>query len=354
MERLIVTQTEVQAVELPPDPIREAPRTQRSIPIWARLVMLPTVLLLPLLCLLTIVIRIALRAAAPRTREAWNAYLNTLLVSSACLTMAAGVILYSAFPVPPQSITSGLPELDERIDFPKLPTASELKGSELSATLRPLVMIATPLAHSWFRRGDQPSGLTGAALLLAANENGYLFATARHVADGIDWKKNRSAGRVLLTTGLGGWSAADVVGRHRSDDVALLWVRRHSGSAEFAQPISSSTEPGSTVYVIGHPEGLNFSISNGIVSRLSGDTVQISAPVSPGNSGGPVYDDHGSLMGVVSSKMDRTYAPNAENLSFAVRADVFRQLDAWEFSGEGRQQLEHYLQKLSSVSNPGN
>ena len=80
--------------------------------------------------------------------------------------------------------------------------------------------------------------------------------------------------------------------------------------------------------------------------------MQISAPVSPGNSGGPVYDDHGSLMGVVSSKMDRNYAPNAENLSFAVRAQVFRQLDAWEFSGEGRAQLERYVQKLSSAPNP--
>jgi S1-C subfamily serine protease len=316
--------------------------------------MLPTVLLLPLLCLLTVVVRVALRATAPRTREAWNAYLNTLLVSSALLTMAVATVLYSAFPVPPQSIAAGLVELDERIDFPKLPSTAELKGSELSTTLRPLVMIATPLARSWFSRGEQPSGLTGAALLLAANEDGYLFATARHVADGLDWKKKRGNGRVLLTTGLGGWSSADVVGRHKSDDVALLWVGRRSGSAEFAQPIANSMEPGAPVYVIGHPEGLNFSISNGIVSRLSGDTVQISAPVSPGNSGGPVYDDHGSLMGVVSSKMDRNYAPNAENLSFAVRAQVFRQLDAWEFSGEGRKELERYIQKLSSVPNPGN
>ena len=112
MERLIVTETEVQAVELPPDPVRESPRTQRPIPIWARLVMLPTVLFLPLLCLLAVVIRVALRATAPRTREAWNAYLNTLLVSSALLTMAVATVLYSAFPVPPQSITAGLVELD--------------------------------------------------------------------------------------------------------------------------------------------------------------------------------------------------------------------------------------------------
>jgi len=350
MEKLVVTDSEVREVRVPVDSAPASPKIQGSIPIWARLLMFTTVLVLPLLCLLSVVIRIALRATAPRTREAWNAYLNTLLVTSALLTMATGVFLYSAFPVPPQSISAGIADLDERVNFPKLPSGLEMKGAELTATLKPLVMIATPVAHSWFNRGDQPSGYTGGALLLYADQDGYLFATALHVAEGSESRLKALGGRVLLTSGVGGWAAADVVGRHRVDDVALLWVRRHSGSAEFVQPISQTFDPGSTVYVIGHPEGLNFSISSGIVSRLAGDTVQISAPVSPGNSGGPVYDDHGGLLGVVSSKMDRTFAPNAENLSFAVNADVFRRLDSWEFKGEGKQRLEAYLQKLALLT----
>jgi S1-C subfamily serine protease len=348
MEKLVVTDTEVQAVQISSEPATQ-PRTKPPIPLWARLVMSPTVLLLPLLCLVSIVIRVALRGTAPRNREAWNAFLNTLLVTSSFLTIAAGIVLYSAFPVPPQSISAGLTDLDERVDFPKLPAVSAMRGVELSSTLKPLVMIATPIARTWFSRAEQPSGITGAALLLFADQDGYLFATARHVADGIDWKKSKRQARVLLTSGLGGWAAADVVGRHRADDVALLWVPRHFGSAVFAQPLADAPEPGSNVYVIGHPEGLNFSVSNGIVSRLSGDTVQISAPVSPGNSGGPVYDEYGALVGVVSSKMDRNYAPNAENLSFAIGAQVFRNIEAWEFKGEGQKKLQLFLQKISSA-----
>src|SRR5437868_5607840 len=250
MEKLVVTSGEAQAVQLAADPLALAPKTPRPIPLWARGLMLPTVLVLPFLCLVTVVIRIALRASAPRTREAWNAYLNTLLVSSALLSMIAGVVLFSAYPVPPQSISAGMSDLDERASFPTLPSASEMKGVEVAATLKPLVMIATPIAGRWFSKGDQPSGLVGAALLLAANQDGYLFATARHVADGLQWKLRKTTGRVLLSSGLGGWGSADVIARHRYDDVALLWVPRHYGSGEFVQPVAESASPGSTVYVI--------------------------------------------------------------------------------------------------------
>jgi S1-C subfamily serine protease len=121
---------------------------------------------------------------------------------------------------------------------------------------------------------------------------------------------------------------------------------RHGGTAEFAQPdeVPKNLVPGEAVYVIGHPEGLNFTISNGIISRLDGDTVQISAPVSPGNSGGPVYDDHGNLVGVVTAKMDRTIAPNAENLNFAASAELLGRLNGWEFMSEGKRLFSDYIQ----------
>lgn len=350
MEKLVVTENEVLEVELRAEPSSPSPaKVPRPIPIWARLALLPTVLALPVLCLITIVLRIALRATAPRTREAWNAYLNTLLVTSALLNTAAAIFMFSAFPVPPQSISAGSSDLDERASFPALPAHVEMKGSELASQLKPLVMIATPVARRWFGRGDEASGLTGAALLLTANEDGYLFATARHVADGTKWRTAKGAARVLLTSGLGGWVAADVIARHRDADVALLWVARRSGSGRFVQPLSPSTDPGTPIYVIGHPEGLNFSISSGIVSRLSGDIVQISAPVSPGNSGGPVYDVSGRLLAIVSSKIDRNVDPNAENLSFAVRGDVFLHSDTWDYLGDGKRRLEWFVQQSSTT-----
>ena len=345
MDKLVITSTEVQSVKLVEGAGREEAKPPKPIPLWARLAMLPLTLALPLLCLIVVILRIALRATAPRTREAWNGYLNSLLVASGLIFTVMAVVMFSYMPTPPQAISTGLSDLDERISFPLLPSPEKMTGTALAESLKPLVMVATPVQRRWFGTADAPSGLTGAALLLEANASGYLFATARHVADGLGWRRGAGSGRVLLNSGTGGWAAADVVGRHKDFDIALLWVPRYSGHASFSQPLAVANEakPGETVYVIGHPQGLNFSIASGIVSRVSNAIVQISAPVSPGNSGGPVYDERGALVGVVTSKVDRSLDPNAENLNFAVKADVLTILDGWEFFADGRQLFDAYL-----------
>jgi S1-C subfamily serine protease len=70
-------------------------------------------------------------------------------------------------------------------------------------------------------------------------------------------------------------------------------------------------------FVIGAPKGYGFSITDGLVSqirRVDGTPqYQISCPISPGNSGGPVLDERGRMIGIVSwTKTD------AQNLSFAI------------------------------------
>ena len=345
-DKLVITSSEAEAVEVPVSTEPQPIKLPRPIPIWAKLTMLPLILVLPLLCLLTIVVRMAMRAAAPRMRDAWNSYLNSLLVASGLLTTALGVLLFFTFPAPPQAFSAGMSDLDERTGFPTLPSVKEMTGVQLAETLKPLVMVASPMAKRWFLGGDTLSGLTGAALLLHADKDGYLFATARHVADGMSWRSGTGSGKVLLSSGMGGWSSAEVVARHHDEDVALLWVPRRSGHGGFHQPLVTEGVPGSNVFVIGHPEGLNFSVATGIVSRIAGDIVQISAPVSPGNSGGPVYDERGGLLGVVVAKMDRARDPNAENLNFAVRSGVFMRPDEWDFKQNGRQRLENYLKEV--------
>ena len=72
------------------------------------------------------------------------------------------------------------------------------------------------------------------------------------------------------------------------------------------------------------------------LSGMGGDTrlVQITAPVQPGNSGGPVLDSAGNLMGVVVSKLDAIKAAKItgdipQNVNFAINANVLRSfLDA--------------------------
>lgn len=87
------------------------------------------------------------------------------------------------------------------------------------------------------------------------------------------------------------------------------------------------------INVAGYPlQGLfsGLSITNGNISRLSGiggdkSVIQISAPVQPGNSGGPVIDDRGQLVGVVVSKLDAGKLANvtgdiSQNINFAINS----------------------------------
>ena len=233
----------------------------------------------------------------------------------------------------PDAIGSALTDLDERSSFPALPSGRVMSGVELSSTLKPLVLMASPAAKRWLQQSYGTSGLLGAALILHADSHGYLLATARHVADGEGWRNRGGAQKVMVSVGMDGWASAQVVGRHKHLDVALLWLERHSGDGEFNQPVAtySSVQVGERIFVIGHPEGLNFSVSNGIVSRM----LQVSAPVSPGNSGGPVYDEHGNLLGIVTSKVARSMEPEAENLNFAVSTDALLHESDWEIVSGG-------------------
>ncbi|MBE2244204.1 MAG: trypsin-like peptidase domain-containing protein [Burkholderiaceae bacterium] len=92
-------------------------------------------------------------------------------------------------------------------------------------------------------------------------------------------------------------------------------------------------ELGSSVIVLGYPLtsvlGTDVRVTSGIVSSLSGvrgerKNMQISAAVQPGNSGGPVLNERGEVVGIVVAKLADRFA--AENVNFAVRAPLLRSL----------------------------
>lgn len=75
-----------------------------------------------------------------------------------------------------------------------------------------------------------------------------------------------------------------------------------------------SAEIGDTVYVVGNPEGLEGTFSQGIISALRGnDYIQITAPISPGSSGGPVINQYGEVIGIATS-----FNKEGQNLNFAI------------------------------------
>jgi len=84
---------------------------------------------------------------------------------------------------------------------------------------------------------------------------------------------------------------------------------------------------GEKVYTIGNPSGLTSTLSEGIISGLRTQRgvryVQTSAPISPGSSGGGLFDERGNLLGITSFKIE-----DAENLNFAIAAE-----DYWRKAG---------------------
>ena len=327
----------------PPAALKQLPP---AIPIWSRIALSALALVLPLLCIVTVILRVAFRSQPPRERSALTSFLSTLLVISGLLTTVGFALVLSFVPIP-AIVNTGLPELDERADFPSLTANTMLSSSDVSRELKSLVIVVSPAVSQWSKQ-ETPGASFGAGMLLEADKDGYLFATANHVVGKIAVKEGGTPQHVMVTTAAGIWSTADVIAAAAPLDLALLWVPRHSGKGDFVQPIAKATD-GEAVFVIGHPEGLKYTLSTGLISGLRDQIIQISAAISPGNSGGPVYDDHGGLLGIVSSKFDRNLDANGENLGFAAQAVMLRDPSKWAFYGKGRDRLGDYLKALQST-----
>ncbi|WP_417513376.1 S1C family serine protease [Minwuia sp.] len=129
--------------------------------------------------------------------------------------------------------------------------------------------------------------------------------------------------------------AATVVGVDRANDLALL---RADFRVSNPMPLSSQALPvlGSAVTVIGFPlNGLvseSMTVTTGVVSAQSGldndvSQFQLSAPVNPGNSGGPVINGKGEVIGIVVSKLNSLYAAAAtgdfaQNVNFGIKSSI--------------------------------
>lgn len=341
MEKIVISPAEVaETAPLPEGPTRLEPKLPPAVAWWAKLAMSPLALALPLLCVIAIVLRFAMRGLPPRTRYAWTGFLATLLTASGLLTCAAALLFVSLVP-PPSFVSRSLPELDEKTDFPHLPVAAAMSARDISQELKPLVAVISPSYRSWFHDRDIASGSFGAGALLQVTSAGYLFVTARHVMSGSYREAGKNELHALVAMASGTWAGAEVVAQHQDLDLLLLWLPRESGHGEFSQPVATGNEvaQGENVFVIGHPEGLRFSLSTGVISRTDQSTIQMTAPVSPGNSGGPVFDDKGNLVAIVTSVVDKNNDPNAENINFAVRADSLLEDSGWKFVGAGKQRL---------------
>ena len=101
------------------------------VPWWAKSGLSLLVLVLPVLCLVAIILRVAFRAESPRIRYAWVSFLSTLMIISGFLTTATAVVTIFAVPIP-AIVDTSLPALDERSEYPLLPSTTDLTSSDIS------------------------------------------------------------------------------------------------------------------------------------------------------------------------------------------------------------------------------
>ena len=107
-----------------------------------------------------------------------------------------------------------------------------------------------------------------------------------------------------------------VVRTDQNDDLAVVHVRERLTPLEAA---ASRPKVGTMVMAAGSPLGLSGTVSVGVVSGFrslfGSDYLQFTAAISPGNSGGPVVDRQGRVVGVATAKL---LADGAEALAFAI------------------------------------
>jgi len=145
---------------------------------------------------------------------------------------------------------------------------------------------------------------TGSGVVIGTN----IVATCYHVIAGASTiTVNYNDGRSVTAYG--------ITAANKDVDVAILGADTHGMTGpDFAL---KTPNLGTSVVAIGNPEGLNGSVSTGIVSGVRDDNnrtlLQTTAPISAGSSGGALVDGQGHLLGITSETI-----PDGENLNFAI------------------------------------
>lgn len=145
-----------------------------------------------------------------------------------------------------------------------------------------------------------------------------LVATNLHVIQGASTGYAKIVGRDQ-TYGIAGYVAVDPM-----HDLVLLKVDR-ANTRPLVLGESEKLSIGDTVYAVGNPQGLEGTFSQGIVSGVrevgDGTVLQISAPISPGSSGGPVLNVRGEVVGVAVASFK-----GGQNLNFAIPSSYLKQV----------------------------
>ena len=175
-------------------------------------------------------------------------------------------------------------------------------------------------------KNGQPTGEIGSGFII---DNSGTVITNAHVID----SQNGVSARIHI--GDRQYTVDQVYGFNPGLDLAILKTGFSVIDRDFTQlPMRSELpEVGETVYAIGSPLGLQNTLTRGIVSRYHDDGngnkfIQTDAAINAGNSGGPLIDSKGRVVGVNTWKIEQVGRGDGEriidNIGFAIPADSIK------------------------------
>lgn len=218
------------------------------------------------------------------------------------------------------------------ITIPSYPTGGETRLSLSSAAELPVLTPqevynqVTPSVVSVLGREDMYSTMASAGTGVIFSSNGYILTNC-HVIAGC------SMCRILVTNAHGVDEAYDakVVGYDEDVDLAVLKVEAEDlPAAVFG--VSDDLRVGDQVYAIGNPLGVELrnTLTDGIISAIDRDMdvdgvqmtlLQTTAALNSGNSGGPLINEYGQVVGINTIKMMSRY-DTIEGLGFAIPSSL--------------------------------
>lgn len=160
---------------------------------------------------------------------------------------------------------------------------------------------------------------SGSGVLISDN----IIITNYHVVEDAD-----KVEAILNINGIPETFSARVLCTDKTNDLAIVCIKddkfKNQGESPF-KILANTVDVGTSVFAMGFPLtsflGDEVKITDGIISSKSGYegdivTYQISVPIQPGNSGGPLFDKNGNLVGITNAGIDKSVA---ENVGYAIK-----------------------------------
>lgn len=197
------------------------------------------------------------------------------------------------------------------------PTAAAMSNEDIAEKLRP----STVLVLSQFAETPiEAEGMGGGTGIVYDKANGYIITNA-HVVEGASAVKVAEANSNRTRS-------ARVVGRSQCDDIAVLKVDNTEGFEEATLGESSALKPGAEVVALGYPEsfdlGNDLTVTDGSVSKLAAqrdkfeDLIQTNASFTHGNSGGPLINRRGEVIGINTLIFYTASGEREPNINFSI------------------------------------